>query len=524
MLEIILGIILGALIYYSLIKPTSFWEERGVTHEPSWPIIGNMAPFVLRKQHFSGVTTALYNKFPNHRYIGYHQFTTPALLIRDLELIKQIGVKDFDNFHDHMSFATNDIDPLLSKSLINLLGDQWKQMRATLSPAFTSSKMRTMFHLMAECAENFTHHFKNKEQVDVEMKDLFSRFANDVIATIAFGIQVNSVEDPKHEFYVMGNKITQFDAKQVLKIFLFQTVPKLAKMLNITMLRQDVASFFRSLIMNNIDKRVKEKIVRPDLIQLLLEAQKGKLKHEHTVDDVKEGFATVEESHIGRNTKQMVLTDEHIVAQALLFFFAGFETVSNASSLMAHELAVNPDVQKKLQEEIDDVRQQYGEKVPYEALLSMKYLDQVVSETLRLWPPAFQTDRCCNRNYTIHPKNPNERALVVEKYMITIIPIMAIQRDPEYYPNPERFDPERFNDENKAKIVPGTYMPFGIGPRNCIGSRFALLEIKTLFFHLLSKFDLVPTEKTEIPLRLSPKKANMSPENGFHLGLKPRKL
>ena len=128
-----------------------------------------------------------------------------------------------------MSFATNDIDPLLSKSLINLLGEQWKQMRATLSPAFTSSKMRTMFHLMAECAENFTHHFKNKELVDVEMKDLFSRFANDVIATIAFGIQVNSVEDPKHEFYVMGNKITQFDAKQVLKIFLFQTVPKLAK-------------------------------------------------------------------------------------------------------------------------------------------------------------------------------------------------------------------------------------------------------------------------------------------------------
>ena len=91
-------------------------------------------------------------------------------------------------------------------------------------------------------------------------------------------------------------------------------------------------------------------------------------------------------------------------------------------------------------------------------------------ETLRLWPPAFQTDRCCNRDYTIQAKNPNEDTLIVEKYMMTVIPILAIHRDPQYYPEPERFDPERFNDEYKPKIVPGTYMPFGIGPRNCIGT------------------------------------------------------
>ena len=150
-------------------------------------------------------------------------------------------------------------------------------------------------------------------------------------------------------------------------------------MLNIKLMRQDATSFFRSIIMTNIDKRVKEKIFRPDMIHLLMEAQKGKLKHDSDVVGVKEGFATVEESHIGKNTQRMELTDDHIVAQALLFFFAGFETVSNVSSFMAHELAVNPDVQKKLQEEIDDARQKHGGKVPYEALLSMKYLDQVVS-------------------------------------------------------------------------------------------------------------------------------------------------
>ena len=82
---------------------------------------------------------------------------------------------------------------------------------------------------MTECAENFTHHFKNKEQVAVEMKDLFSRFTNDVIATTAFGIQVNSVQDPKHEFYEMAKQITKFGGLQSLKVFLFQMVPRVAK-------------------------------------------------------------------------------------------------------------------------------------------------------------------------------------------------------------------------------------------------------------------------------------------------------
>ena len=163
------------------------------------------------------------------RYVGYLQFGTPVLLIRDLDLIKQIGVKDFDNFHDHLTFATKQPDPLTSKSLLSLVGDEWKQMRATLSPAFTSSKMKNMYQLMTECAENFTHHFKNKEQVAVEMKDLFSRFTNDVIATTAFGIQVNSVQDPKHEFYEMAKQITKFGGLQSLKVFLFQMVPRVAK-------------------------------------------------------------------------------------------------------------------------------------------------------------------------------------------------------------------------------------------------------------------------------------------------------
>ena len=130
-------------------------------------------------------------------------------------------------------------------------------------------------------------------------------------------------------------------------------------------------TFFRAIIKDNIKKRQDNEIVRPDLIHLLLEARKGKLKFED--DDKTEGV------HFDSTTQHVELTDEHIMAQAMLFFLAGFDTITTTASFMAHELAVNVDVQKKLQDEIDGVRSKFGKNVPYEALLSMKYLDQVVS-------------------------------------------------------------------------------------------------------------------------------------------------
>ncbi|RZC38896.1 cytochrome P450 9e2-like [Asbolus verrucosus] len=500
-----------------------YWSGRYVTHLSSWPLVGNMGAFVMRKKHFMNVALDIYNNFPNERYVGFMQFTRPALVVRDLDLIKQIGIKEFDHFHDHVTGSTSN-DEIMSKALINLSGQDWRQMRATLSPAFTSNKMKNMYHLISECAENFVKHFQGKEQVSVEMKDILSRFANDVIATTAFGIKVDSLRDLNHEFFLMGKRLTTFSFGQTIKLSIILISQTIATKLQIEMLPKATATFFRSIIKNNITKRETEGIVRPDLLHLLMEARKGKLKHETVKDEKGEGFATVEESHIGKNTKQMELTDNHIVAQALLFFFAGFETVSTASSFLAHELAVNPDVQKKLQEEIDAVNEEHEGKIPYEILLSMKYFDQVVCESLRKWPAAFQTDRICTKNYTILPKKAHERVLEIEEGVLMVIPIMALHRDPQYYPEPERFDPERFSEENKDRFVPGTYLPFGLGPRNCIGSRFALLEIKTLFFHLLSKFDIVPVKETKIPFKINPKQFNLTVEDGFNVGFKPRNV
>lgn len=129
----------------------------------------------------------------------------------------------------------------------------------------------------------------------------------------------------------------------------------------------------------------------------------------------------------------------------------------------------------------------------------------------------------CSKPFTIQPTKPGENPVHLNPGDVVFISINGIHRDPQYFPNPDTFDPERFSDENKENIKPYTYMPFGLGPRNCIGSRFAILEIKTIFFYMLSKFNIVVTEKTQIPIVLDKKNFNIAGENGIWVGLEPRR-
>lgn len=164
---------------------------------------------------------------------------------------------------------------------------------------------------------------------------------------------------------------------------------------------------------------------------------------------------------------------------------------------MAHELALNPNIQQKLYEEISAVQKQLdGVPVTYEAIQKMKYLDMVISETLRKWPTSFIIDRVCNKSIDL---DNNGRQVHINKGDGFIIPVYAIHRDAKYYPNPDEFDPTRFSEENSKNIQSGTYLPFGIGPRSCIATRFALLECKALFYYMLLEFRLEKCDKTPDP-------------------------
>ncbi|ERL95684.1 hypothetical protein D910_00114, partial [Dendroctonus ponderosae] len=139
---------------------------------------------------------------------------------------------------------------------------------------------------------------------------------------------------------------------------------------------------------------------------------------------------------------------------------------------------------------------------------------------LRKWPPSAAVDRVVTQPYTIEPVNDNEKPVNLKIGDVIWIPIFAYHRDPENFQNPTKFDPERFSDENKINIKPYTYLPFGAGPRNCIGSRFALLKMKALFYHLLLNFEIEPTKTTTVPLKKCTKSFNPTADGGFWFGLK----
>ncbi|CAG9827135.1 unnamed protein product [Diabrotica balteata] len=231
MLQLILvAVVIGGLFYYYGVKPLRYWKERGVKQTNPWWLFGDNWGVVLQRESFPDMITKGYNTAPEARYSGLYQFTLPTLVIKDLNLIKQIGVKDFDYFMDHRPFIPEKADPLWGKNLFALTGQRWKEMRPILSPSFTSSKMKSMFVLMSECGENLVNYFmeKDKDSTEIEMKDTFTRFTNDVIASAAFGVKIDSLKNHENEFYLMGKHATNFKGFwKTMKFFGYMLIPKI---------------------------------------------------------------------------------------------------------------------------------------------------------------------------------------------------------------------------------------------------------------------------------------------------------
>ncbi|XP_066991533.2 cytochrome P450 9e2 [Anabrus simplex] len=509
------GIILLFVLYKCGTWNHDYFKSKGIKNPKPLPFLGSMANIAFKRKPIAYLVEDICREFKEERFVGIFQFLEPLVIVKDPELIKRIAVKDFEFFTDHQETIPENADSLFSKNLISLKGEKWRDMRATLSPAFTSSKMKNMFHFMNQCGlqlGDYLHNEISKQQPGkpyvLEMKDLFTRFTNDVIATSAFGVQVDSLKEKNNHFYTMGKSVTNFTGIRYFTLLGFLFVPKLMEFFRIGLFGKKEKQFFSDLVHQTISTREREGIVRPDMIHLLMQARKGELKAEHEESDV---FVNG-----SGKAKKIDLTDEDIEAQAMIFFLAGFDTASTLLSFTSVLLATHENVQRKLQQEVDEMLGD-DHKLTYEKVQKMKYLDMVISESLRIYPPAPIIDRMCVKNYTI-PATDKHPEYTIKKREGIWIPVYAIHHNPEYYPDPEKFDPERFSDENKNSIQPYTYLPFGIGPRLCIGQRFALLEAKVALIHILSRFNLTVVEKTPLPLRLAHEGFVMTIGGGFWIG------
>lgn len=183
-------------------------------------------------------------------------------------------------------------------------------------------------------------------------------------------------------------------------------------------------------------------------------------------------------------------------------------------------MARNPDIQERLIEEIDSTnRTLNGTHVTYEELSKMKYMDMVLNEVLRLYPPFVLNDRLCTKDFKLED---GKTAMEFVKGDQLWIPVHCYHHDQDYWSEPDKFDPERFSEENKSNINPAHYIPFGMGPRQCIANRFSLLEGKVAFYYLLKDFTINVSAKTEIPMRIRSTHFIQAPAEGLHLTLKKR--
>lgn len=468
------------------------------------------------------------------RIFGFYQYFQPAYFIRDPALLKQLTISDFDHFADRPAYMEEDDKDLIGNSLLLLNGQKWRDMRHTMTPAFTGSKMKQMLIFVAECARNMTQHFvkraENGEEINEDFSAVFGRTLTDVISSCGFGIQVDSFEKKDNELYMMSQRFLNFNA---FKFVFLAIAPKIMKFLNIGITEEKVTEFFRPLVFEAIDVRKKNHIVRPDMINIIMQIRNEKHNNPITVDGRED-----QKSNKIRNW-----TDNELLAQCFVFFIAGLESSAITLSAFAYEMVVNPEIQERLYAEIKETHDRLnGQPIDYENLLKMKYMEQVLCEVLRKWPTFPRADRVCIKDYHY---DDGVTKLHIEKGTPISIPISPIHYDPQYFPNPNQFDPERFSDENKDNIIPGTYLPFGIGPRRCIGifeiiksvistwlticlfllflgQRFAMMQIKVVIYYLLMEFKFLRTDRTQIPMKFKRQMFFLGFKNGVQLKLERR--
>lgn len=167
-------------------------------------------------------------------YFGIFQFFTPTLVLKDPELIRSITVKNFDHFMDHTGLVTTDVDKMWDKGLFASIGMHWRHLRKTISPVFTSSKMRMIYVLMDNCGRDFVDYFHNQQSdtIDVDLKEIFMYYTNDVIASTAFGIECNSLKDKNNDFLIHGRELSDFTGLKRLLFIVHPNLPTLARVIN----------------------------------------------------------------------------------------------------------------------------------------------------------------------------------------------------------------------------------------------------------------------------------------------------
>ncbi|CAL8086120.1 unnamed protein product [Orchesella dallaii] len=510
------------LIYFFTKRPNEFWKKYGVPQFQT-SFKDNLSILFGIKSHMDvdDVTYKLLQS-KDEKYCGFVDMAGPTVLVRDLDILKKVLIKDFDYFVDRRQFFSSKKEPLFQKMIGSLLGEEWKGVRSSVSPTFTTGKIRRMMENFNRVGNNWISHLKSESKngsFKINANEEITHLTVDVIAASVFGMNANTIQDPKSIFSQMCHRLSDFNFVRTVKIIFSMNFPWLTDLIGMEVMDGVSLRFFEKIMSQGVKSRMSGEEKRNDFIQLIVEARKGELKGVGSDE-----LSTFEkEAQLADETtrKKNYLEDDTIAhAQLIAFFFAGFTTTSSIITFATYALAAHQEVQEKLRVELETKLFKNGDEkdIDYDELNKLPYLDMFLSEVHRKFPPLGRLERKCVKEY-----HDPESGLRVPKDGLVVAPLLSLHNDPQYFEHPDKFYPEHFNPENKAKRNPYSYMPFGMGPRNCMGMRFALVQTKSAIARLVYNFHLETTPNTPLPMRAKTMGFAIQPPDNLELKLTPRR-
>ncbi|BAT77989.1 hypothetical protein LR48_Vigan04g235200 [Vigna angularis] len=478
-----------------------YWGVRKVPAPPSLPLVGHLP---LLAKYGPDVFSVLAKQYgPIYRF---HMGRQPLIIIANAELCKEAGIKKFKDISNRSIPSPISASPLHQKGLFFSRDSQWSTMRNTILSIYQPSHLSGLVPLMQSFIESATENL-DSEKEDIVFSNLSLRLATDVIGQAAFGVNFglsrpNSVCDSIKS--VDTDPATPANDNEVSD-FINQHI------YSTTQLKMDLSGSFSiilGLLLPILQEPFRQILKRiPGTMDWKIERTNQKLSGR--LDDIvekrmkdktpssKDFLSLILNARETKAVSENVFTPDYINAVTYEHLLAGSATTSFTLSSVIYLVAGHPQVEKKLLHEIDA----FGpvDKIPTSQDLrdNFPYLDQVIKEAMRF--------------YTVSPLVARETSNEVEigGYLLpkgtwVWLALGVVAKDPKDFPEPEKFKPERFdpNCEEMKRRHPYAFIPFGIGPRACIGKQFSLQEIKLSLIHLYRKYLFRHSPNMENPLEL----------------------
>lgn len=473
---ILLALVIGALSYY--------WFKYHYCYKSLLQL-----PTLSKNNYFMGCISYFGNSISEnfHALVGIPQKFGPIVRVYLGPFRRSVivtGPKDVEFFlssseHINKSPGYDGYKPWLGDGLINSAGDHWRKHRRIITPTFHFQILDQFAYYINSNSKYLVKKLKLVAGKDYDIYPLISLYALDVICESAMKIKINAM-DNEHLEYIEAVKtyldiyIFRFFSFILQNDFLFKFTREYRTQQHAI---KTLKTFTESVItQRRAERRLTKKIKGENKDTELIKEDDVGLKKRIAFLDL-----LLDMADEGQD-----LTDSEIREEVDTFMFAGHDTVSCSICFALFELAKHPEVQQRIfQESIEVLGEVDTEELTFRNVQDMKYLDMVIKETMRIYSPVPFIERQLTREVT------NNGVTYPSETIITLVPF-AMHRNPEIFPDPLKFDPNRFLPENVAKRHPFAYIPFSAGPRNCIGQRFATLQTKATVIKIIRTFKISP--------------------------------